>query len=128
MVTQEMVQNYTSDPTAKREAEETMQALLTRAATDWAFRQQLVSNPRAAIAEFKGCDESAIPAGFNVVFIENAPGSHTVVLPNPIDAAAELSDSELASVAGGSETVEWVLASALLVSAIGHLVKATLED
>jgi hypothetical protein len=126
MATQDIAQGYPASVTARREAEETMQALLTRAATDWTFRQQLLTEPRKAIAEFKGCEESAIPAGFNVAFIANRPGTHTVVLPNAIDPAAELSESELESVAGGI-VIEAIIASALLVSAIGHLIKATME-
>lgn len=120
MRTNEVVQSYTSG-SAQREAEESMQALMSRAATDWNFRQQLLVDPRAAIAEFKGCDVSAVPAGLDVAFIESEPGATTIVLPKAIDLEAELSEADLASVAGGSETLEWVAASLALAVAIKHI-------
>jgi len=79
-------------------AQQKLEALLARSATDLEFRKRLLTEPRAALAEFSG---KAIPASVNVVFIENSGGA-TIVLPDPIDAAGELSSEELEAVAGGT--------------------------
>lgn len=102
-------------PEEMKQAEQTMQRLLARSATDRAFRQTLVTNPRAAIAEYTGRDITEI-GEFNVVFVENK-ASATVVLPPAVDPAAELSAEELEAVAGGITpvivTVLSIIASAL---------------
>jgi len=62
------------------------------------FRQLALSNPAEAVKQVSGRD---IPSGFGLQFIENAPEVHmTVVLPNM--QSDELSDSDLAQIAGGA--------------------------
>ena len=73
--------------------------LLTRSATDLAFRQRLLATPRQAVEELFG---GPVDARFNVRFIESSPGSQTIVLPDPVQAATELTPQELESVAGGT--------------------------
>jgi hypothetical protein len=80
--------------------EELLQKVLARSATDMDFRQKLVADSRAALAEFTGADPAKVPATYNIVFVENKAGA-TIVLPDPIDPAAELSGQDLETVAGG---------------------------
>ncbi len=99
---------------------ELLTALLSRSATDLSFRRKLLSQPRAAVAEFHGKDISAI-ADANIVFIENA-GDATLVLPPFIDGAHELSDRDLEVVAGGTDPlsiVVTVIASAVITHQAG---------
>ncbi len=98
-------QNHSTPEVAQ--AAEVMRGLLSRSATDRGFRQKLLTEPRAAIAEYTGRD---VPDSFDVVFVENTAAA-TIVLPDPVDPEAELSEAELETVAGGTETLEW-LASA----------------
>ncbi len=79
---------------------ERFQSLLTRSATDAGFRTKLLTEPRSAIAEFNGIAVADLPPSFDVVFLENKADA-TIVLPDYIDAAAELSADELEAVAGG---------------------------
>jgi hypothetical protein len=88
-----------ADPALVKQGEETMTRILTRSATDPEFRRKLISDPKAAVAEFTHRDVAQF-AGFNVVFVENKVDA-TVVLPDAIDPEAELSEDELEAVAGG---------------------------
>ncbi len=77
-----------------------MQRVLQRAAVDRAFRTRLLTEPRVALAEFNGRDAVSEPFPMNIVFVENR-ATATVVLPDFVDPAAELSADELETVAGG---------------------------
>jgi hypothetical protein len=90
-----------SRPPADGGGQEHLQALLARSATVAAFRQKLLTDPRAAIAEATGRE---LPTSYNVRFVENTADA-TVVLPDPVDPNAELADSELETVAGGATPV-----------------------
>jgi hypothetical protein len=100
--------NESSSPDAAAQAAAAYQAILRRSATDRAFRKQLVSDPRAAVADFVGVPSSALPESLKVRFVESAgeaertPGMTTVVLPAAAEGTAELSESELETVAGGT--------------------------
>lgn len=98
--------------TTTSQNDEVMAKLLARSATDADFRRKLVESPRAAFAEFTGRPESEFE-NVNVRFVENKAQA-TFVLPAAVDASAELSESELEAVAGGSE----IIGGALLVGAI----------
>lgn len=101
--------------TKVQQGEHAMQQILSRSATDAAFRQQLLTDPRAAVAAFGGKDVSAMPASFNVVFIESRAHT-TIVLPDAVDPAAEISEEELEAVAGGtSPSVLSIIASCLAI-------------
>jgi hypothetical protein len=95
MNVQEIRRFAAENPEAIKEGQEQYKALLARSATDMEFRQKLLTDPRAAVAEFTG---QPIPENFNVHFVENK-GDATIVLPNP--ANAELSENELEAVSGG---------------------------
>lgn len=97
----ELVQATTNDPVAYERGQREMERILQRSAVDRAFRDALLENPRAAFAEFAGVDVSAVPESFNLKFIENTADA-TIVLPDPVDRAAELTDGELEAVAGGA--------------------------
>jgi hypothetical protein len=80
---------------------ESVQALLTqKAATDPAFRQTLLSEPRAAIQRELGV---AVPADVEIQVVEETPNRICIVLPmEPVHAESrELSEQELAGVTGG---------------------------
>lgn len=89
---------------ASAEAQQILQAVLGRSATDAAFRQQLKDNPRKAFASHLNRPVDSIPESFNLVFVENE-ADVTIVLPDPVNAASELSEQELETVAGGSTVV-----------------------
>ncbi|HYH82604.1 MAG TPA: NHLP leader peptide family RiPP precursor [Longimicrobium sp.] len=95
----EATQFYAANPAAQQADMAVLQSMLARSATDPAFRQQLLTDPRAAVSEFTGREVSE---SVNVVFIENQADA-TFVLPPAVAADAELSESELEAVAGGSE-------------------------
>jgi len=104
MNTQEITRALRERPELAQEAQQQYHALLRRAATDAEFRQRLLSDPRGAVSEFAGHE---LPESFNIVFIENKADA-TIVLPDPMDPAAELSEAELEAVAGGgSPLIGW---------------------
>lgn len=116
MTTQtEAARSFRDDPSFAQAAQEQYQAILSRSATDMDFRKKLVNDPRSAVAEFGGHE---VPASFNIRFIENNADA-TIVLPDPVDPAAQLSESELEAVAGG--VTPTVLASYMLWSAVASL-------
>lgn len=100
MITSAAARDLAADPTVAAQATEKMQELLARSATDAGFRALLLSDPRAAVAEFRGVAPDQVPETFNVRFVENRADA-TIVLPEFVDAAAELSDADLEAVAGG---------------------------
>jgi hypothetical protein len=101
MDVQQITRKYAGNAAAMERAQQHMEQLLARSATDREFRRKLVDDPRSAVAEFSGRE---IPESFNVRFVENKPGGVTLVLPEPVDPAAEISEEELAVVAGGATT------------------------
>jgi hypothetical protein len=81
-----------------QEAEQAIAQIVKRAQTDTEFRQLCLNDPNGAAQEATGKD---IPEGFSLRFVENQGADLTVVLPDMIDANAELSEQELEQVAGG---------------------------
>ena len=71
--------------------------ILARAWSDAAFRQQLESDPQAALA----AAGFPVSAGKTIKVVPEAPGTLTLILsPAPV-CSGEASDEELAAVAGG---------------------------
>jgi hypothetical protein len=79
-----------------KSAQGKLNEMLARSATDMEFRQKLLTDPRAAFAEVG----ESIPEGVDLRFVENQADA-TIVLPDPLDRQAELSEAELEAVAGG---------------------------
>lgn len=71
-------------------------AIIARAMHDDAYRQELLVNPKQAIHREFGKE---LPPGLDVRVVEEAP--NVVYLVLPARRASELSDDELAAVAGG---------------------------
>jgi len=100
--------------TEQHAAEQAIQAVVLRSTTDRAFREQLLTNPRGAIAAFVGKSERDLPADLQFAFVENT-ATATIVLPDPVN--ADLTDSELESVAGGTgvETICGIIALGMFI-------------
>ena len=81
-----------------QEAEQAVETIIKRAQTDSEFRQLCLDSPNTAAQKATGKD---IPEGFTLRFVENQGADMTVVLPDLVDANAELSDADLEAVAGG---------------------------
>jgi hypothetical protein len=119
----EQVATHQSNPQVAAFAEKTFQRLLERSSTDLEFRSKLLTDSRAALSEFIG---APLPESFNVAFVENK-ANYTIVLPQAIDTAAELSEQDLENVAGGALPLILVASSMNCVaSALG--VAATLVE
>lgn len=75
--------------------------LISKAWKDEAFKQELLSNPKAVISRELG---TQIPDNVEVKVLEETPTSLYLALPvkPSIGAEGELSDEELEAVAGGS--------------------------
>ena len=78
--------------------------LIAKAMKDEAFRQEVLSNPKAAIERTLGI---SVPAGVTIAVHQDTPTTLHLVLPRqaPSAAGVELSDAELEQVAGGSATI-----------------------
>jgi hypothetical protein len=110
---QQYIDAYRNDPEFAQKGDEILQKLLIRSTTDTDFRRKLVDEPRTAFAEFTGRPESDF-TGVNIRFIENNAQA-TIVLPAAIDTSAELSETELETVSGGSTGVEVAVAVLTLI-------------
>jgi hypothetical protein len=77
--------------------------LILRALDDPAFRQKLITDPRAAFEEEIGVP---FPAAANFQVIEESPGTVVLVVPKAAPQAGELSDTQLDAVAGGLTMAE----------------------
>jgi hypothetical protein len=96
----ELKEALTQDLTKRSEAEH---RLIMKAWEDEAFRQELITNPRAVYVREFGYP---VPEGFEIEVIEETPGTIKMVLPKnpaPVTAEGELSDELLEMVAGGGQ-------------------------
>lgn len=76
--------------------------VIERAQRDDSFRQLLVDDPRAAIAEDLGME---VPESLEIRVIEEAPEEAVIVLP-AAGQPEELSDEQLSEVVGGAGTAQ----------------------
>ena len=74
--------------------------LIAKAVKDETFRQEVLSNPKAAIERTLGI---SVPAGVTIAVHQDTPTTLHLVLPRqaPSAAGVELSDAELEQAAGG---------------------------
>ena len=85
----------------------TMEArVIERAVKDESFRQQLVDDPHGALQQVLGV---SLPGSVNIEVLEETPGTMYLVLPPAETGSRELSEQEVASIAGGGIT--WSSAS-----------------
>jgi len=85
---------------ANQSREQVEQNIVKKASTDQAFRQQLISNPRAALESQLG---SPLPQGVQVSVLEETPSHYYLVLPpSGVAAGSQLSDEQLGAAAGGA--------------------------
>ncbi|WP_353265412.1 hypothetical protein [Gemmatimonas sp.] len=111
------------NPEAVKAGTDALQQVLARSATDRAFRTQLLQSPHEALASFSGQPVDSISPDFNIAFVENTADA-TIVLPDYVDPDAELSESELETVAGGTDPLSAALS---LTVAVVSLVAATFQ-
>ena len=81
--------------------QEVIQKIIARAADDSAYKQELIDNPKAVLAQ----EGFNIPNDIQVTVLEETPTLFTVVLPMTPQ-VKELSDSDLESVAGGAAATQ----------------------
>lgn len=74
--------------------------LIAEASQNPAFRQRLLTDPKATLAETLGV---ALPSDVTITVLQEAPGHHYLVLPSALPSldALPLDDLELALVGGG---------------------------
>ena len=103
------------------EGKELLESAMTRSTTDLDFRRELLEKPQATVTAFyqekHGRPFPGQGTAPDVRFVENE-GDVTFVLPPAIDAEAELSEAELAAVAGGGTPAALVQPLVTLVGAI----------
>ncbi len=114
MSTHTVADAFRNNTAVAQQTTEKYQALLSRSATDPSFRNQLLTNPRAALATFGDKSVADIPESVNIKFIENKVDA-TIVLPDFVDSTAELSDRDLETVAGGTDVIVTAIAVTLAI-------------
>ncbi|GAA2529196.1 NHLP leader peptide family RiPP precursor [Pilimelia columellifera] len=77
-----------------------VERVVEKARSDASFRSQLIANPKAAIESELGI---TIPTDLNVKVVEEQQNEFYVVLP-PKEQSGQLSDEQLAGVAGGDSS------------------------
>ena len=76
-------------------------ALFAACWKDEALKARFMSDPKAVLAEY-GME---VPDGMDVKVVENADNCVHITMPAPPSGHAQLSDEELASAAGGAQTM-----------------------
>ncbi|MBM3811096.1 MAG: hypothetical protein FJW20_05620 [Acidimicrobiia bacterium] len=76
-----------------------MNEIIRRSSVDPEFRKLCLVNARKAIAQVS---DLPVPDGFRARFIESEGYNMTIVLPEPALPESELSEADLAQVAGGT--------------------------
>lgn len=98
-----------------QDAEKAVKESITRARTDLKFRELALSNPRAAVKEVSGKEP---PEGLRIKFFDGGDAHITVVLPEYVADASELTDAQLEQVAGGGRCAASCVASCAVSSTV----------
>jgi hypothetical protein len=78
-----------------------LQAIVARAAQDADFRKQLLQDPRAALESLMG---TRLPPKLRIKFVEKDPDVDVmIVLPDLVAEDGELTEEDVAGVAGGTD-------------------------
>ena len=95
--------------------------IVARAMQDEAFRQELLSNPKAAVERGLGI---TLPQGTNIQVYEDTPDTVHIVLPMKVQSGEprELSDAELEQAVGGAG------GSVVLANDDGERLRTTAND
>jgi hypothetical protein len=95
--------------------------IVARAMKDEAFRQELLSNPKAAVERGLGI---TLPQGTNIQVHEDTPDTVHIVLPMKVQSGEprELSDAELEQAVGGAG------GSVVLANDDGERLRTTASD
>ena len=94
-------------------AADLLRSVLARSATDAAYRQRLLTNPREAITEVTG---HPLPPDYQVAFVENK-ADVTLVLPKLVK-AAELNEGDLDTVSGGTEVIASIIGTIVATATV----------
>jgi hypothetical protein len=81
-----------------QEIDAAYQKMQAKAVKDPDFRKRLVADPKKTIEEFSG---KALPSSFKIKVLESDPAYQATFILPPLMKSDEISDKELASVAGG---------------------------
>jgi hypothetical protein len=84
--------------------------IVRRSLADEAFRRQFIADPAGAIGRYLQIPAASLP---QITVHKEGPGSWHIVLPAKPFNATELSDADLARVAGGSATPTLVIGTAI---------------
>lgn len=105
----------------QKQGQELYNELIQEAWRNATFKEQLISNPEAAISEFTG-KEFSLPDGKEIVVKDQT--SEDIIYVNipaePNLGDLELSDEELESVAGGTDVIVGVAAVSLAFAAFTY--------
>jgi hypothetical protein len=97
------------------DAEKAIKETVTRARTDLKFRELALKDPRAALRQVSGKEP---PEGLRIKFFDGGDAHVTVVLPEYVSDASELSDAQLEQVAGGGRCAASCVASCAVSSTV----------
>jgi hypothetical protein len=84
---------------SRKSYHQALDAVLERAASDIAFRAELLDHPREAIRQQFGIE---IPPTFRMKFIERDPNVDALIVLPDANTSGELSDDDLDNVRGGT--------------------------
>ena len=90
------------------------QNLMLKAAQDKAFREELLTDPKATLERYLG---TQLPGELNVRVVENTATELTLVIPPRF--SSELSDDDLDSVSGGQSLLGFALDQAMSYVTLG---------
>jgi hypothetical protein len=95
--------------------------IILKSLEDDGFKQELMSNPKAALSRELGLQ--GLPDSLQINVVEETPNSIYVVLPAKPSKDGELSDQELEAVAGGKGGIVGTLVGSAIKTVQGGIKK-----